>query len=88
MRFASCFVVRACLRCFSVVLGHRSVDGDGSDHMLSATDAACYAFGRDASQGLHRTRILELELKLLQAANDILSVKLNSWIERILQKNQ
>lgn len=56
--------------------------------MLSATDAACSAFGRDASQGLHRTRILELELKLLQAANDILSVKLNSWIERILQKNQ
>lgn len=43
---------------------------------------------RDASQGLHRTRILELELKLLQAANDILSVKLNSWIERILQKSQ
>lgn len=81
-------MVGARLLCFSVVLGYRSVDGDGSDHMPSPTNAACSVFGRDTSQGQHRKRILELELKLLQAANDILSVKLTSWIERILQTKQ
>ena len=35
-----------------------------------------------------RTRILELELKLLQAANDIVGVRLTSWIERILKKGK
>jgi hypothetical protein len=69
-------------------LGHRSGDGDGSDHMLSAADAACSAFGRDTSEGMRRARILELELKLLQAANDIVGVRLTSWIERILKKGK
>ena len=50
------------LCCFA--FGHRSGDGKGSDHMLSAADAACSAFGRDTSEGMLRTRILELELKL------------------------
>lgn len=43
---------------------------------------------RDTSEGMLRTRILELELKLLQAANDIVGVRLTSWIERIIAKGK
>lgn len=43
---------------------------------------------RDTSEGILRTRVLELELKLLQAANDIVGVRLASWIERILKKSK
>jgi len=43
---------------------------------------------RDTSESMLRTRILELELKLLQAANDIVGVRLTSWIERILKKGK
>jgi len=43
---------------------------------------------RDTSEGMLRARILELELKLLQAANDIVGVRLTSWIERILKKGK
>jgi len=75
-----------CLCCSP--LGRRNGDGDGSDHMFSTTDAACSAFGRDTSEGILRTRVLELELKLLQAANDIVGVRLASWIERILKKSK
>jgi len=40
---------------------------------------------RDAGEGLQRTRLLELELQLLQAENEILSDRLRGWVEHILQ---
>jgi len=40
---------------------------------------------RDTSEDFVRTRILELELKLLQAENTLVSERLGGWIEHILQ---
>merc|ERR1711904_361284 len=42
---------------------------------------------RDASEDLIRKRLLELELKLLQAENDIISHRLGGWISQILQSS-
>jgi len=42
---------------------------------------------RDAAEGLQRTRLLELELQLVQAENAILSARLSGWVEHILQTN-
>lgn len=40
---------------------------------------------RDAGEGLVRTRLLELELKLLRAENDLVSDRLGAWIEKVLR---
>lgn len=40
---------------------------------------------RDASEELVRKRILELELKLLQAENDLIAHHLGGWVSRILR---
>jgi len=40
---------------------------------------------RDASEGLTRARLQELQLQLLQAENAILSDRLQGWVEHILQ---
>lgn len=40
---------------------------------------------RDAGEGLARARLLELQLQLLRAENEILSGRLTGWIERVLQ---
>ena len=45
---------------------------------------SCRAF-RDAGEGLVRTRLLELELKLLRAENDLVSDRLGAWIEKVLR---
>jgi len=42
------------------------------------------AKARDASEGLIAAKILELEIQLLQAENEILSTRLNSAIERVV----
>lgn len=41
--------------------------------------------GRDASESIIRGRLLELELQLLRAENDLISDRLKSWVEHILQ---
>ena len=55
--------------------------------MGSRLQASCgnLAVPRDASEGLIRRRLLELELKLLQAENELISNRLGGWIERILR---
>lgn len=40
---------------------------------------------RDASESLARTRILEMDLNLLKAANQLVSDRLQSWVEYILK---
>lgn len=40
---------------------------------------------RDAGEGLVRTRLMELELKLLQAENKLVSDRLATWIEHLLR---
>lgn len=40
---------------------------------------------RDAGEGLVRTRLLELELKLLRAENDLVSDRLGAWMEKLLR---
>ena len=40
---------------------------------------------RDASEDLTRKRLMELELKLLQAENDLVSDHLTGWIASILR---
>lgn len=40
---------------------------------------------RDVGEGFLRTRMLELELQLLQAENAIISERLRGWVEHILQ---
>jgi len=40
---------------------------------------------RDASEDLIRQRLLELELKLLQGVNDLVSAKVGTWTKHILR---
>ncbi len=42
---------------------------------------------RDASENLIRTRILEWELKLLRAENEMVSNRLEIWVEYIMRAN-
>jgi len=43
---------------------------------------------RDASEDSIRTRLLELEVKLLQAENSIVSAKLGAWADALSQKSK